>query len=118
MKRDMDLIREILFKIESFPNYPVGEHIEIPGHSNEEIQYHIFLLHDAGLIHGNTNFKNQIDPRYVHCLTWRGCEFLEAAKDDTRWNETKRQLGKIGANVFEIMFRVLVESAMKEITRN
>lgn len=117
MKRDMDLVREILMRVESFPNYPVGQRIAISEHSEEEINYHIFLLHDAGLIQGNTNFKGQIDPRFVHSLTWKGCEFLEAAKDNTRWNETKKQLGKIGANVFEIMFRVLVESALKEITR-
>ena len=117
MKRDMDLIREILLKVESFQRFPFTGRISIPGRSEEEINYHIFLLSDAGLIRTDNGFVGRISPYSVTSLTWKGCEFLEAAKDNTRWNETKEQLGKVGANVFEIMFRVLVESAMKEIMK-
>lgn len=112
----MDLIREILLDVEANLSFPYGKQIEITGHSEEEVKFHIYLLRDAGLVYVADGFLGN-NPLYVNSLTWHGCEFLEAAKDNTRWNETKKQLGKVGANVFEIMFRVLVESAMKEITR-
>jgi len=48
MKRDMDLIREILLEIEKLPpNTETGE-FPIEGWKPEEINYHIRLLCQAG----------------------------------------------------------------------
>lgn len=113
----MDLIRQILLKVESLPHFPVGGRVVIIGHSEEEINYHLFLLHDAGLIYSNTGFAGILNQWSISSLTWKGCEFLESARDETRWVAAKKQIASIGANVFEILFRVLVESAMKEIIK-
>ncbi|MGB6404684.1 MAG: DUF2513 domain-containing protein, partial [Candidatus Sulfotelmatobacter sp.] len=51
MKRDMDLLRALLLKIEELP--PAGDftgNIEIEGHTPEEVAYHAQLAQDAGLI--------------------------------------------------------------------
>ena len=53
MKRDMDLIRELLLKIEDHdPNSSSYDSIEIEGHSPREICEHVRLLESAGLIAG------------------------------------------------------------------
>ncbi len=115
MKRDMDLIRTLLLKIESFPNFPAGHSVSIEGYSKDEINFHLYLLGDAGLIHSQFE-DGSFDSRYISSLTWKGCEFLDAARDNKRWEQAKNVVGKIGANVFEILMKVLIESAISQIT--
>ena len=58
MKRDMDLIRELLLKPESLPlqRGDVGiinaddDVIQIPGYGSHQIDYHLSLIEEAGLI--------------------------------------------------------------------
>ena len=51
MKRDIDLLRALLLKIEEMP---YSEHlmgaIQIPGYSEEEVCYHAQLAADEGFI--------------------------------------------------------------------
>ena len=50
MKRDMDLIREILLECEEQDGTDRMIQVKIEGHSDEEINYHMVLLKDAGFI--------------------------------------------------------------------
>ena len=50
MKRDMDLARQILLKIEEYPDPTGWVDIIIEGYSDQEISYHIKLLYQAKLI--------------------------------------------------------------------
>ena len=50
MKRDMDLIREILFAVEKHDDKSGWIRVVIEGHSNEEVNYHLLLLKDAGFM--------------------------------------------------------------------
>ena len=49
-------------------------------------------------------------------LTWAGHEFLEASRDDTRWEKAKEEVtGKVGGMVFEILKQVLIETARTSV---
>ncbi len=48
MKRDMDLVREILLRAESVP--PEGKRIIIEERTVQEVNQHVFILDQAGLI--------------------------------------------------------------------
>ena len=58
MKRDMDLIRELLLKLEALPLRPGeihlvsghDEELAIEGRSADEIEYHLDLIREAGFI--------------------------------------------------------------------
>ena len=50
MKRDMDLIRQILLQVEARPTAQSIDLVEVPGHEQEEISYHVKLLADAGYL--------------------------------------------------------------------
>ena len=50
MKRDMDLIRKILLRIEESPDFSFISPFDIEGYETEQISYHIELLDEAGLI--------------------------------------------------------------------
>ena len=94
MKRDMDLVRSILQRVESCSD-PSGWHeqLDIEGYSQNEISYHIKLLYDAGLLDamdicsmGKDGFR-----WWPGSLTWDGQEFLNAAKDDSIWKKAKEK---------------------------
>ena len=50
MKRDMDLVREILLAIEEKHTGEAIFNLQIPEHNSNEIAFHCRLLYDAGLM--------------------------------------------------------------------
>ena len=50
MKRDMDLVRELLMAVESLPSGFAREELQIKDHTQEEVDYHAFLMKEAGLV--------------------------------------------------------------------
>jgi hypothetical protein len=118
MKRDMDLARLILFEIEKQPYTGKWVEINIDKYDPEEITYHILLLVEAGLIEAdNLSDLSGVDWKPKR-LTWEGHEFLDAARDDTRWNQAKVTMGKIGGFVFEIGKQVLIDLIKSDLRQN
>jgi hypothetical protein len=117
MKRDMDLIRQILFELEKREprlDYRFPE-IQIEGHSKEEIVFHVMLLEEAGFIIAR-NDSTMAGLNYTPIrLTWDGHEFLDAARDDTRWNTAKDSMAKAGGFVFEVAKILLIESIKQQL---
>lgn len=106
MERDMDLLREILLALEKAKFQPAHLYIPlaVPGYTEEQVQYHLLLLSDAGLIEGIR--LNSFLPRR---LTWDGHEFLDAARDKSRWTRAKKMvLEKAGVLSFEALRQVLL----------
>jgi hypothetical protein len=109
MKRDMDLIRNILLAIDK------SEELNIENKNREEIVLHVHLLGDAGLIiydPGKTLIGG--DPS-IYRITWNGYEFLEAAKDDNRWARAKEITSNVGSLTFEILKPILIGLAKESI---
>jgi|SRR5829696_3942040 len=112
----MDLIRSILIMLEDAPFNGRALKIRHPDHPADEISYHVMLLHDAGLIHA---FDRSGDEFVEWCpvyLTWQGHEFLEAAKDDTRWNRAKSQFNEKGVPlIFDVLKSLLMSYAKQAV---
>ena len=90
MKRDMDLIRSILFSIEEYSEPNGWANIKIDRYSNEEVSYHIKLLWQAELIEASDLTDSSGFDWKATSLTWKGHEFLEAARNPSRWQEAKK----------------------------
>ena len=92
MKRDLDLVRKLLvyFEDKAGPE-PVKQPL-IDGYSDQEIQYHLVLLFDAGFLRCEPTRSTTSD-RVIMVLpfelTWAGQEFLAKIRDETVWNRTK-----------------------------
>lgn len=102
MKRDMDLIRKILFAIEEKEPFEQSA-IEVEGYSMQEIAYHCEMLFNAGYIkyyHGVTcdNFDGVLRFQ-VQDLTWEGQDLLETIRQDTIWNKTKQTIKEKGLSM-------------------
>ena len=93
MKRDMDLIRQILIEIEEASFSPAGVRLQIPGRSPTEISYHVKLLAEAGFIGARFSLGTQ-EHWTPLSLKWEGHEFLDNARNETVWNQTKELMVK------------------------
>ncbi len=89
MKRDMELIRKILFAIE---NGEKGDPID--GYSEEKLRYHQALLIEAELVdgqilHGNVTLSEAPVTVFIKKLTWPGHELLDDIREESVWNTIK-----------------------------
>jgi len=86
----MDLIRAMLLRVEETP-YGKFWSGGIPDYTQEQLDYHVELAIEAGLIEGDL-----LNPHgfYVRKLTYAGHEFLDAARSETMWNKAKDTLQK------------------------
>jgi hypothetical protein len=104
MKRDMDLVREILLAVEASEESPLGwTDVEIEGRSREEISYHIALLDESKLLIAQDLSDYDSYHYAVKRLTWDGHEFLDTTRDPTIWGKTKEGAGSVGSASFEFM---------------
>ena len=98
MKRDMDLIRQVLLDIEESDEWKPSA-IQIEGVDYEVVSYHVKLLAQSGLIEAIDYSTTDTLAWYATTLTWEGHEFLDAARDHTRWNSAKNQALAIGGTL-------------------
>lgn len=115
MKRDMDLVREILITLEDHEHglAPDGD-LVIPGYTGETIGYHLVLMNEAGLIvaHPTTAFAGPSPSAIVERITWEGHEFIANARNDTIWAKVKATvLAKGGSVSFEVLKFLVIENA-------
>ncbi|HLJ16517.1 MAG TPA: DUF2513 domain-containing protein [Bryobacteraceae bacterium] len=89
MKRDMDLVREILLKVEEVPFDGRFHDIGIAGRPVDEITYHVMPLHEAGFIEAMDLSGLSGMCWKPKRLTYSGHEFLDAARSDTVWQKAK-----------------------------
>lgn len=91
MKRDMDLIRELMLKLEALPMPTAGmvvvdaTKVGVEGYTAEQIDYHLSLLEQARFIHAGGLDMGMSGPGFgpgVDCcsLTWAGHDFLDATR--------------------------------------
>lgn len=117
MKRDLDLIRRILLDIETpgegASHHTGFGHLAENGRDPESIQYHVQLMHDAGLIVADELVPGQWWPERI---TWEGHEFLDLARDDARWEQAKRTLDdQVGSAPFQVVRDLLARRVSDEL---
>lgn len=98
MKRDMELVRKILLKIEEEQSVFPLMSIEIDGYDMPTVNYHCKILDEAGLISGYKASMSMsgLDGFRVDALTWQGNDFLDKIRDNGIWHKTKEALTKKG----------------------
>ncbi len=107
MKRDINLIRTILQRVEIYED-PTGlnEIPQIDGYTSAQVSYHMKLLYDAGLITARVGDVWDPDTEFQFInLTWYGQEFLDVTRDDILWEKAKDAVIKpVASFTFEILF--------------
>ena len=85
----MDLCRKILLSVEARESTIDPVWVDLQGYTDGQIGHHAKLLADGGLLEGMdcTSQGDDIDCYKPRCLTWKGHDFLEAARNETRWRK-------------------------------
>lgn len=113
LKRDMELVRQILMKIEADESAPGGHiDLDLPDRSPAEISYHVRLLEEAGLIEAiSVSNLGAYEWEPVR-LTWEGHEFLDAARSNSVWNAAKERVAQtVGTVPVDVLKKVLEQTA-------
>lgn len=107
MKLDKDLVREILLAIEASDTPPDSWiDLTIESHSEDEVSYHVMLLHDAGFIVGKDLSEDSAFDWRPQRLTYRGHEFLDTVRDREVWRLTKSGAEKAGGVSLALMLEI------------
>jgi hypothetical protein len=120
VKRDMDLFRELLLKIERNPemdgtrefSYNTPDEMGISGHSIEEVAYHLRLLIESGFVDGAVTMA--VPMQTIRSLTNKGHEFLDNIRNDGIWSKVKKQVGELTENLGLPVVSALAEATIKK----
>jgi hypothetical protein len=119
VKRDMDLIREILLQVEANQEmdgrtefvYRSPEEMGISGHSFEELAYHAKLLIKGGYLEGNPSCGYTMPS--ISSLTNAGHDFLGSITDPGIRRRTKAKFSGL-PNVALRVIEVFAEAELRK----
>lgn len=114
MKRDWDLIRRILLKLEETGT--IGSSLysdEIPHFDSEKVAYHFKILADSKLITGRDNSTLDRADFVAQNLTWQGHELLDQIRNDSIWQKIK---GKAREKSIDLSLDVIKQIASNLIS--
>ena len=115
MKRDMDLVRQLLMEIEQESQWPHGQCITTEDASKS---YHLHLLIQSGLAEGKESLVMGGEPPQflISGLTWQGHEFLSASADQGRWSQFKKSAGTgLGSIPFPVIVKLLTDGIEQSV---
>ena len=119
MKRDMELVRKILFAVEDQGATPIDwiDEFLIEGYADEAVGYHVWMLAQAGFLEA-INLSTLGGFSYApRCLTWQGAELLDAIRDPEVWRRTKSGAATVGGAGVEFLWelaKVYAKQVIKE----
>lgn len=115
MKRDMELIREILIEFEKIDETAKFSYeIQIENYTRKEIIGHVFMLYDGGFI-DIVNASTQDGKDFLaKGLKWEGHNFLEVSRNENIWKRVTGKLYKEGMKVGStILYDILTKETSK-----
>ena len=110
MRRDMDLIRAIVLKLESWELRPgaivicndIENDFPISGYTADQVSYHFNLIAESGWI--ETGGRNPTSRSFTfRSLTSKGHDFADSVRDDKIWSTTKEGALKAGGFTLELL---------------
>ena len=114
MKRDMNLVRDMLLFIEALPAADEFARFNNSKHSTADIEYHATMLVREGLLTKDRVFFEHDDEGGISFLpdaiTFTGHDFLDAARNDTIWNKALDKVGSTTGSVsLDVLKAVLID---------
>ena len=102
MKRNPDLIRDLMLALEAAEGAELLRVPDVQGYARHEIDHHFRLLVEAGLAsaaHVSSDGRRWVAVR----LTWSGHDYLDTIRDGRVWKHTKAAMKKTGFWSLETM---------------
>jgi hypothetical protein len=106
MKRDMELIRELMLRLEELPinaddgivlSAYDGDELQFEGYSAGQVHYHMDQLYRSGYLDsGADHFGFDENSWMFSRLTPSGHDFIDSIRDPEVWRRTKEGASKAG----------------------
>ena len=111
MKRDDDLIRDLLFKYEDQADWLLmmpGDTLDASENARRE-RYHVLLMADEGFVTevGRGTFR----------LTSQGHDYISAIRSDNVWAKTKDGAAKVGGVTLGVMKDLAIAYVKREVAQ-
>lgn len=106
MKRDMDLIRAILQRVEEADKSLSFNDLSFEGKTANEVGYHVDILIHHDFIDGNVErtWGGDYVAMNVVGLTWDGADFLEATGNNEVWSRAKEAVrNTVGSTTLSVI---------------
>jgi Hypothetical protein (DUF2513) len=115
MKRDMELIRELMLAIE-LQNDDRDTDLKPVGHDESKIDYHLELLIEARLVVGEVHHLTGGNPPVISIerLSWEGHEFIDNARNESVWKDTMKQVKEKGEGISIALLTQLLIAVTKQ----
>ncbi|MFM0518424.1 DUF2513 domain-containing protein [Caballeronia jiangsuensis] len=105
----MDLIRELMLKLEALPIRPSAvvhlppdaTEVQVDGYDTDQIEYHLSLIERAGLI--DTGGLRPMIGIGFRSLSWSGHDFLDSVRSPDVWDKTKQVASAAGGFTVELL---------------
>lgn len=118
MKRDIQLIRKILLRVEAAEGI-----ISVPQLDNladlRTVARHVEWLAEAGLLKVEHLIPDSLDAAIDTVIlrqTWQACEFLDAARDDRIWEAAVATICERASSVsFDTLYSHLKQAGKQQI---
>jgi hypothetical protein len=115
MKRDLDLIRKILLKVESSDDSPLSV-LNLDGYEEQTILFHVALLVEAEYM--KANISQALSGIYRIStpirLTWEGYEFLDLLRSEGTWAKAKSIIKEKSISISIAILTELLKSIAKD----
>jgi len=101
----------ILLEIESHEHGRAPRQFKIENYTEEQIGFHVHLMGQAGLLKvADSTHMGSASPEAIPlAMTWQGYEFLEAAREPSRWQAATQKVKSAGAAMtIEIIKETLI----------
>lgn len=118
MKRDMDLVRLILLETERASTSFEIEKLVCDLYDMQVIAYHVEMLTAHGLLDAKINraWGRDAVGGTIYALTWDGCDFLDAIREDKVWCKTKQVVkDTVGSTTLGVIKQTAITVATKLI---
>ena len=125
MKRDLDLIREIMLVLEdkmeygkNFKSTQLIEVIQDKTLSAEKLAYHVGLLVENDFIKAKEYRHQSGEPTdyLINTITSQGQDFIDTIRQDTTWNKIKEKVSNIGGYSLSLFIDIGKEYLKKQIS--
>lgn len=117
MKRDMDLVRQILILTAESDSGLDASAIADEHNDLQTVIYTMEIMEEAGLIRANIvkAFGGIYVSGFVRSLTWEGNDFLDAIQSDKVWTQVKKAIAKTTRSASMLVIKKVAEKILSEM---
>ena len=109
MKRDLELVRKILFAMEAEPSGTGPMYPKIEGYDRDTVMHHVFIMGSGRLIECDPEgaIEGKVRRAGARNILWDGYEFLAAARQEEDWEKAKSTIRGAGKDLGNVTIGVL-----------